>query len=158
MERTLVLLKPDAIQRGHVGEILSRFEAKGLKIVGMKFRKFSVDHIQKHYEVHRERPFFDNLVAFMTSAPVLALALEGKGAVAVTRTLIGPTNCAEAPAGTIRGDLGLSFSHNLVHGSDSVDTAREELDLFFEDTELFDWTPINEPWVYDVEEELSPTS
>jgi nucleoside-diphosphate kinase len=158
VERTLVLLKPDAIQRGHIGEILGRFEAKGLKVVGMKFRQFPLEHIQQHYEVHRERPFFDSLVAFMTSAPVLALALEGKDAVAVTRRLMGPTNCAEAPPGTIRGDLGLSFSHNLVHGSDALETARTELALFFDADELFDWTPVAENWVYDVEEELSPAS
>lgn len=156
MERTLVLLKPDAVQRGLVGEILSRFESKGLKLVGMKLRQFPEALIKKHYEVHKEKPFYEGLVRFMTSSPALALALEGKDAIAVTRNLMGATNCAKAPPGTIRGDLGMSFSYNLVHGSDGPETAQSELALFFDrPEELISWTPNLESWVYDVEDELN---
>lgn len=153
MERTLVLLKPDAVQRGLIGRILSRFEDKGLKPVGIKLRRFPVALVRKHYEVHRERPFFDSLVEFMTSGPVLAVALEGKNAIDVTRTLMGVTNAAKAAPGTIRGDLGLSFSNNLVHGSDGPESAAKELALFFPDPdELCGWTPASEAWVYSAEE------
>ena len=151
-----MLLKPDAVQRGLIGNILSRFEAKGLKLVGLKMRTFPEDHLRKHYDVHKDRPFFESLVGFMTSSPVVAIALEGKNAISVARSLIGPTNSAEAPPGTIRGDLGMSFSHNLVHGSDGPDTAATELALWFDDpAEVSEWTPCGETWVYDVEEELA---
>lgn len=153
MERTLVLFKPDAVQRGLVGTILSRFEQKGLKLIGMKLRVFPKDLLEKHYEVHKERPFFAGLVAFMGSSPVCALALEGKDAIATVRTLVGGTNCRTADPGTIRGDLGMSFSHNLVHASDGEDTAKSELALWFpEADELCDWTPAAETWLYDAEE------
>jgi nucleoside-diphosphate kinase len=153
VERTLVLLKPDAVQRGLVGRILARFEEKGLKIVGLKMRQFPVAQIEKHYAPHRERPFFRNLVEFMTSGPVVALALEGKNAIEVTRTLMGATNAAKAAPGTIRGDLGLSFSNNLVHGSDGPESAADELANFFADAaEICEWTPAGEAWIYSVEE------
>jgi len=156
MERSLVLLKPDAVQRGLAGNIISRFEAKGLKIVGMKMRTFPAELLEKHYEVHNERPFFRGLVEFMSSGPVVALALEGKDAIAVIRSMVGKTNSREAAPGTIRGDLGMSFSNNLVHASDAVDTAKFELGLWFGDAaELSDWTPVTEPWVYNVAEELN---
>ncbi len=153
MERTLVLLKPDALHRGLAGRILQRFEDKGLKLVGLKLRKFPLETIQKHYDVHKERPFFNDLVGFMTSAPVLAICLEGKDAITVTRGLIGKTNSAEAQPGTIRGDLGLSFSNNLVHGSDSAESAATEIGIFFPDAdELCDWEPATAAWVYSSEE------
>jgi len=156
VERTLVLFKPDAVQRGLVGKILSRFEEKGLKIVGLKMRVFPQEHLEKHYEVHKVRPFFKSLVSFMGSSPVVALALEGKNAIEVTRTMMGKTNSAEAPPGTIRGDFGMSFSHNLVHGSDGPDTAKSELALWFADpAELCEWTPATLNWTYDAEEELA---
>lgn len=156
MERTLILLKPDAVQRGLVGKILNRFEEKGLKFVAMKLRQFPLELIQKHYDVHKERPFYADLVGFMTSGPVLAMALEGKGAIDVCRRVIGATNSAEADPGTIRGDYGMSFSHNLVHGSDSPEAAVKELALFFpEAEETCEWTPDSEPWVYNVAEELA---
>lgn len=155
MERTLVLLKPDAVQRGFVGRILNRFEEKGLKLVGLKLRQFPTELIQKHYEVHKARPFYADLVGFMTSGPVLAIALQGNNAIDVTRALMGPTNSAEAPPGTIRGDYGMSFSHNLVHGSDGPESAATELALFFPDAEeICEWTPCGEEWVYNVAEEL----
>ena len=156
MERTLVLIKPDAVQRGLIGLILARFEAKGLKLVALKLRKFPVPLIRKHYEEHKKRPFYADLVGFMTSGPAAALVLEGKGAVAVTRGLMGSTNAANAAPGTIRGDFGLSFSNNLVHGSDSLKSAKREIRLFFPDkAELCSWSPENEAWVYSPEE-LAP--
>ncbi len=155
MERSLVLLKPDAVQRGLAGNIISRFEAKGLKIVGMKMRTFPAELLEKHYAVHNERPFFRGLVEFMSSGPVVALALEGKDAITVIRSMVGKTNSREAAPGTIRGDLGMSFSNNLVHASDAPETAEFELGLWFADSsEISDWTPVTEPWVYNVAEEL----
>jgi nucleoside-diphosphate kinase len=153
VERTLVLLKPDAVQRGLVGKILQRFEEKGLKLVGLKLRRFPRALLEKHYAVHAARPFYANLVEFMTSGPVVALALEGKGAVEVVRTMMGATKASSAAPGTIRGDLGLSFSNNLVHGSDSVETAQSELALWFPDpAELCAWQRADFPWVWSSEE------
>ena len=153
MERTLVLLKPDAVQRGLIGPILTRFEEKGLKIVGLKLRQFPRALIEKHYEVHRERPFYKALVGFMTSGPAVALVLEGKNAIEVTRKLMGKTNAAEAEPGTIRGDWALSKSNNLVHGSDGAESAQGELALFFPDAaEICEWNSPLFPWVYSPEE------
>ena len=158
LERTLVLAKPDAVQRGLVGKILARFEEKGLQIVGLKLRQFPRSLVERHYEVHKERPFYPKLVQFMTSGPVVAIALEGKDAIEVTRKLIGKTNSRQAEPGTIRGDYGMSFSNNLVHGSDGPESAQNELALFFgEPGELVAWTPVALPWVYSVEEELKST-
>lgn len=158
LERTLVLCKPDAVQRGLVGKILARFEEKGLQLVGLKLRQFPRALVERHYEVHKDRPFYPKLVAFMTSGPVVAIALEGKDAIEVTRKLIGKTNSRQAEPGTIRGDYGMSFSNNLVHGSDGPESARKELALFFADpAELVAWTPVALPWVYSVEEELTST-
>lgn len=155
LERTLVLLKPDCVQRGLVGEVLRRFEQKGLQIVGLKMRQFPRATLEKHYEAHKERPFYPNLVKFMGSGPVVAIALEGKDAIEVVRGLMGKTNARQAAPGTIRGDLGMSFSNNLVHGSDGPEAAAKELALFFgEAGELVSWTPVTQPWVYSVEEEL----
>jgi len=153
MERTLILLKPDAIQRGISGELLSRFERKGLKIAGMKLMRISPDLAAKHYEAHKERPFYPGLVQFMTSSPVVALALEGIGAIAVCRKLMGATFGSDADAGTIRGDFGISRSFNLVHGSDSPEAAERELGLFFpEGLVEYDYAALN--WIYDPIEEL----
>lgn len=156
MERTLILLKPDAVQRGLIGRIISRIEDKGLKLVGLKLRQFPNALIEKHYAVHSARPFYKDLVGFMTSGPVVAMAIEGKNAITVMRTLIGKTNSAEADPGTIRGDLGMSFSNNLVHGSDSAESAATELALFFADKdEICSWTPVTQTWVYSSEEGVS---
>jgi nucleoside-diphosphate kinase len=153
LERTLVLLKPDAVQRGLVGPILARFEAKGLQIIALKMRQFPTALVQQHYAAHRERPFFGALVEFMTSGPVVALVLEGKNAIEVVRKLMGKTNAAEAEPGTIRGDFALSRSNNLVHGSDSPEAARQELALFFPDAaEICEWSAPGLPWVYSPEE------
>lgn len=156
MERTLVLFKPDSLQRGLVGRILERFEAKGLKIVGLKLRRFPTDLIEAHYAVHAERPFYPTLVSYMTSGPVVAMCLEGKDAIGVTRRLMGKTNSREADPGTIRGDFAMSFSNNLVHGSDGPESAARELKLFFpEADELVAWEPADLEWLYNVKEELA---
>lgn len=153
MERTLILLKPDAVQRGLVGQVLSRFEQKGLKIVAMKLMQISPALAAKHYEAHKERKFYPGLVKFMTSSPVVALALEGIDAIKICRTLMGATFGADAAPGTIRGDFGVSRSYNLVHGSDSPEAATRELGLFFpEGLVQFDYAAID--WIYDPVEEL----
>jgi nucleoside-diphosphate kinase len=155
LERTLVLLKPDALQRGLAGAILSRFEKKGLKLVGLKLRRFPRELLEQHYAVHRERPFYAGLVRYMGSGPVVALALEGVDAIEVTRGLMGKTNARQAAPGTIRGDFGMSFSNNLVHGSDSPEAAARELELFFPSREeLVEWEPADLAWRYNLEEEL----
>ena len=128
MERTLILLKPDAVHRGLIGRILTRFEEKGLKLVGLKLRRFPVKLIEQHYAAHRERPFYKALVGFMSSDPVVAIALEGKNAIEVARLAIGATDSKKALPGTIRGDFGMSFSNNLVHGSDGA-LRRQRLDV-----------------------------
>ncbi len=153
MERTLVLLKPDALQRGLVGRILSRFEEKGLKIVALKMQLFPLALIRKHYEEHREKPFYGDLVGFMTSGPAVALILEGQNAIEITRRLMGETASAKAAPGTIRGDFGMSFSNNLVHGSDSKASAEREIAHFFPDPdETCAWKSASEDWVYSAEE------
>lgn len=153
MERTLILLKPDAVQRGLSGQVLARFEAKGLKIVAMKLMRISQDLAAKHYEAHKARPFYPGLVKFMTSGPVVALVLEGLNAITVCRALMGATNAREAAPGTIRGDFGMSRSYNLVHGSDGPEAAVREIGLFFPEGILeFDYAGWN--WAYDPNEEL----
>ena len=156
MERTLVLFKPDSVQRGLVGRILERFEAKGLKIVGLKMRRFTTERIEAHYAVHKERSFYPTLVRYMTSGPVVAMCLEGKDAIDVTRRLMGKTNSREAEPGTIRGDFSMSFSNNLVHGSDGPESAARELELFFPGAdEIVSWEPAQLEWLYNVKEELA---
>jgi nucleoside-diphosphate kinase len=135
-ERTLVLIKPDAMQRALAGEILGRFEQRGLRVRGAKLVLVDRDLAQRHYEEHTEKPFFGELVEFITSAPTLALVLEGESAIGVVRATMGATNPAEAAPGTIRGDLALAMPDNLVHGSDSPDSAQREIGLWFSDSEL----------------------
>ncbi len=147
MERTLVLLKPDAVQRRLSGSILTRFEQKGLKIVGMKLVQASKELAAKHYDVHKERPFFGSLVSFLSGGPTVALALEGREAVATVRAMIGATDGTKASPGTIRGDHGLSVQNNLIHGSDSVDNAQLELALWFCPGELVNWAPVDQSWI-----------
>ena len=150
MEQTLIILKPDAVQRGLMGKIITRFEDKGLKVVGSKFIQITPDLAAMHYVDHKERPFYTGLVNFMTSSPVLVLALEGVGAITVCRSLMGATFGSQAAAGTIRGDFGVSNSFNLIHGSDSPEAATKELALFFNESEILDWDRANEGWVYDL--------
>ena len=153
MERTLILLKPDAVQRGLCGKILSRFEDKGLKIVAMKLMKIAPELAARHYEQHKERGFYPGLVKFMTSSPVLALVLEGIGAIKISRTMMGATFGADAAPGTIRGDFGVSRSYNLIHGSDSPEAAARELGLFFPEG-IVGWEHAAQTWIYDPVEEL----
>src|SRR5215212_10984926 len=150
MERTLIILKPDAVQRGLVGEIISRFEKKGLQIVGAKMMRISQQLAETHYEPHKGKPFYAGLVKFMTSSPVLVLALQGKSAIEISRKMMGATFGFKAEPGTIRGDFGVSSSFNLIHGSDSPESAQTELGLFFKPEELLDWTPASQGWVYDM--------
>jgi nucleoside-diphosphate kinase len=146
MQRTLVLLKPDAVQRRLVGNLIERLERKGLRIVGMKFVQPSRSLAEKHYAVHRGKPFFEDLLKFLTSGPTVALCLEGREAVAVVRTLMGPTDGAKAPPGTIRGDFGLSVQNNLVHGSDSLENAELEIALWFSPDELLNYELAGSNW------------
>jgi nucleoside-diphosphate kinase len=131
VERTLVLIKPDAVERALAGEILSRFERRGLTLRAAKLVQVDRELADKHYAEHREKPFFGELVQFITSAPTLALVLEGESAISVVRTTMGATNPATAPPGTIRGDLALAMPNNLVHGSDSPESAQREVELWF---------------------------
>ncbi len=150
MQTTLIILKPDAVQRGLVGRIISRFEDKGLQIVGAKLMKISADLAARHYAVHQGKPFYEKLVRFMTSAPVMVLAIRGRSAVEVARKMMGATFGADAEPGTIRGDFGVSNSLNLIHGSDAPETAENELALFFESGELLEDARAMDQWVYDL--------
>ncbi len=151
MERTLILFKPDALQRGIVGEILSRFEKKGLKIVAMKMLKMDAEKVREHYAHLADKPFFPALEKFMTH-PIIAAVLEGKDAVAVVRKMVGATNAREAEPGTIRGDYSMSISKNVIHASESREVAEEEIRRFFDEKEIFSWER-NEYWFY-AEDEL----
>lgn len=150
METTLIILKPDAVQRGLMGRIITRFEEKGLQIVGCKMMQIPQTLAAKHYEAHKERPFYAGLVKFMTSSPVLVLAVRGKNAIAVSRKMMGATFGSNAEAGTIRGDFGVSNSFNLIHGSDSPEAASRELELFFGKGEVLDFSRPSDAWVYDM--------
>lgn len=149
MERTLIIIKPDGVQRGLTGDILARFERRGLRIIGMKFMQVSQELAEKHYEIHRERPFFNDLVAYITSSPVVVIALEGTNVVASARMTIGATKPNEAAAGTIRGDFALEIGRNLVHGSDSVENGKIEAGNFFTDAELVSWERNTDPWIFE---------
>jgi len=140
VQRTLVLVKPDGVQRGLVGEIISRLERKGLKIVALKMLQMDRAMAERHYDVHRDKPFFSSLVDFITSGPVIAAVIEGQNAVDVVRQMMGETNPLKAAPGTIRGDFGLEVQENLVHGSDSEENAQEEISLFFSDKEILGQT------------------
>lgn len=150
METTLIILKPDAVQRGLMGRILGRFEDKGLQVVGCKLMKISPDLAAKHYESHKGKPFYDGLVKFMTSSPVLVLAVRGVGAIGISRKMMGATFGSKAEPGTIRGDFGVSNSFNLIHGSDSPEAAERELNLFFGAGEVVSFERRIEGWVYDL--------
>lgn len=148
MERTFVIIKPDAVQRGLVGEIIARLERRGLKIVGMKFLQVSEELARQHYAVHEGKPFFKGLIEYIVSAPVVALVLEGTNAITAVRKTLGATRPAEADPGTIRADFGLEIGRNLVHGSDGPDTAASEIALWFGE-DLVDWKRANDPWIFE---------
>lgn len=147
MEHTLILIKPDGVQRGLMGEIIGRFERRGLKLAGMKFIQMSRELAERHYAVHKGRPFYADLVNYITSGPVVAMVWEGKDAIKAARNTIGATNPAEADAGTIRGDLGMEIGRNLVHGSDSPENGVKEMNLFFSEEELVAWDRVTEVWI-----------
>ncbi len=147
MERTLVLLKPDAVQRALVGEIVSRLERKGLRFAAMKLMRVSEELAHRHYGEHEGKPFFEDLVSFITSGPVLAMIVEGENAVSLVRGLMGATNPADASPGTIRGDLGIAIGMNLIHGSDSLESATRETALFFGDGEALDYERDVDRWI-----------
>jgi nucleoside-diphosphate kinase len=148
MERSLVLIKPDAIQRGLAGEIISRLEKKGLKIVAMKMLHMDKNLAQRHYAIHKGKAFFDDLVNFITSSPVIAIVFQGKNAVEIIRQMMGETDPAKAHSGTIRGDFGIDIGHNLVHGSDSLENAVKEIDLFFSEEEILNYDRELDTWIY----------
>jgi len=150
MENTLLIIKPDAVQRRLAGEILSRIERKGLVIKGLKMVRLSEDLVREHYSAHKGKPFYEPLVKFMTSAPVIVAVVSGERAVSVLRSMLGATACAESAPGTIRGDMGLSNRFNLVHASDSIEAAECEISLFFRSEELVDWSPDDYRWVMDL--------
>jgi nucleoside-diphosphate kinase len=147
MQRTLILLKPDAVQRRLVGDITGRFERKGLRLVAMKLVQVSRELAEKHYAVHAGKPFYESLLSFLTSGPTVALVWEGREAVAVCRSLMGLTDGAKSPPGTIRGDYALSVQNNLVHGSDSLENAALEIALWFKPEELVTFTATDATWV-----------
>jgi nucleoside-diphosphate kinase len=146
-ERTLVLIKPDGVQRALVGRIIDRYEQRGLRLVGLKMVDVDRELAERHYAVHRDKPFFAGLVEFITSAPLVALALEGPNAIAVCRAINGATRPHEAAPGSIRGDLALETGQNLVHASDSAETAEQELELWFSPSELFAYPRELDRWI-----------
>lgn len=147
METTLILLKPDCVQRGLIGRVITRFEEKGLKVVGLKLMQITPELAAKHYAAHKEKPFYPGLVRFMTSGPVVAMALAGIDAIAIARKMMGATFGANAEPGTIRGDFGASKTFNLVHGSDSPESAATEIALYFKPEEVLDYQQADVAWV-----------
>ena len=150
-ERTFVMVKPDGVQRGLVGEIVARFEDRGLKLVGAKFMRIDEVLAHEHYAEHEDNPFFDGLVDFITAGPVMAMVWEGQDATRQVRTMMGETDPAESAPGTIRGDYGLDLGRNVIHGSDNEDPGanEREIDLFFDEDELVEWDQIDETWLYE---------
>ena len=146
-ERTLVLVKPDGVQRGIAGEIISRLERTGLQIIGLKLMQISDDLASQHYGEHHGKPFYPGLVSFITSSPVIALVLEGPSAVSTTRKIMGATNPADSAPGTIRGDFGVDMGRNLIHGSANLEDAAREVSLFFNDFELTDYSRSTQQWI-----------
>lgn len=148
MEKTFIMVKPDGVQRQLIGEILSRFERKGLQLAGAKLMRVTEQMAEKHYAEHQGKPFFGELVEFITSGPVFAMVWEGENVVEVTRQLIGKTNPKEALPGTIRGDFGMFVGKNIIHGSDSLESAEREIHIFFTDEELVSYQQLMTGWIY----------
>jgi nucleoside-diphosphate kinase len=147
LEQTLLIVKPDGVQRGLVGEVIARFERRGLKIVGLRLMQIDRPLAERHYAVHKGKPFYDGLIAYVTSGPVAVMAFEGPDAIAVVRRAIGSTKSNEAAPGTIRGDFALTVGRNIVHASDAPETARFELELYFAD-ELLQYEKASDAWVF----------
>jgi len=148
-DRTFVMVKPDGVQRGLVGDIVARFERRGLKIAAMKLLHVSNDLAKKHYEEHAAKPFYPGLVGFITSGPVVAMVIEGKDAVPIVRSMVGATNPAKSDPGTIRGDFALDTGRNIIHASDSPESAKREISLYFDKSEIVDYKRIDEQWLYE---------
>lgn len=149
MERTLIIVKPDAVQRGLIGEIIARFERRGLRIIGMKFMQIDRALAARHYAIHQGKPFYEGLLDYITSAPVVVMALEGGDAIQIARNTIGATRPKEAAPGSIRGDFGLEVGRNLVHGSDSPENGEKEVALFFKPEELIAWQRDVDRWIFE---------
>jgi nucleoside-diphosphate kinase len=149
MERTLIIIKPDAVQRGLIGKIITRFERRGLRIAGMKLIQIDKPLAQRHYAIHEGKPFYEPLIEYITSSPVVVMVLEGNDAIDIVRRTMGATNPAEATPGTIRADFGLEIGRNLVHGSDGPDTAQFEVSLFFDEEEILAYDRNNDPWIFE---------
>lgn len=147
MERTLIIVKPEAVQRGLIGQVVGRFEAKGFKIVGLKLMRITPELAARHYAEHQGKPFYEGLVKHITSSPVVVGALEGPNVIAVTRAMMGPTKPWEALAGTIRGDFAVSLGLNVIHGSDGLESAAREIGLFFTPDELLEYPRATDPWI-----------
>lgn len=152
IEKTLVILKPDALQRGLIGKIMERFEQKGLKLVGLKMAELSNDTLDQHYAHHHGKPFFEGLKSFMQSAPAVLMVWEGVGVISAVRLLCGTTKSREAEAGSIRGDFGMSMQRNLIHASDSLSNAEKEIGLFFSEIEIYEWSRQLTPSLYSQDE------
>ena len=150
MEKTLIILKPDAVQRGMTGRIITRFEEKGFQIAAMKLMRIDRELAAKHYGVHKDKPFYPRLIEYMTSSPVVVLVLEAANAIAIARKMMGATFGSNAEPGTIRGDFGVSNSFNLVHGSDSPEAAKFEIGLYFGESDLLTYERAGSRWIYDV--------
>lgn len=149
MERTLVLIKPDGVQRGLIGEVIARLERRGLRLVGAKFLQVSQELAETHYAIHQGKPFYDGLIAYITSAPVMAIVWEGPNAIAAVRQTMGSTRPTEAAPGSVRHDFALEVGRNLTHASDSVENGQTEISLWFTDLELVPWKRAIDPWVFE---------
>lgn len=147
MERTLVILKPDAVQRGLIGQITARLEQRGIKLVGMRLIHIDDELAARHYAVHKGKPFYDGLIKYITSSPVVVQVWEGKRVIEIVRRTCGATNPADADLGTIRADFGVEIGRNLIHASDGPETAAYEIPLYFKEEELVSWTRANDPWI-----------
>ena len=149
MERTLVLIKPDGVQRGLIGEVIARLERRGLRLLGAKFLQVSPELAETHYAIHQGKPFYDGLIAYITSTPVMAMAWEGPNAIAAVRQTMGATRPTEAAPGSVRHDFALEVGRNLTHASDSVENGQAEVSLWFTDQELVPWKRAIDPWVFE---------
>lgn len=149
MERTLVLIKPDGVQRGLIGEVIARLERRGLRLVGAKFMQVSQELAETHYAIHKGKPFYDGLIAYIISAPVMAMAWEGPNAIAAVRQTMGATRPTEAAPGSVRHDFGLEVGRNLTHASDSIENGQAEISLWFTDQELVSWGRALDPWIFE---------
>ena len=149
MEKTFVLVKPDGVQRGLVGEIIARLERRGLRLIGAKFMKVSKELAETHYAIHKSKPFYNSLIKYITSSPVMAMVWEGNNAVAAVRQTMGSTNPIDAAPGSVRHDFGLDIGRNITHASDSVENGEKETALWFAPTELVEWRNDSEIWIYE---------